>query len=37
MPGLFSYNVANLSLSDIELTRPSPIPEGWNPDVVVIN
>jgi polygalacturonase len=37
MPGLFSYNVANLSLSDVQITRPSPVPDGWNPNVIVIN
>ena len=36
MPGLFSYNVANLSLSDVEIERPTPLPQGWNPQVVVI-
>ncbi|MDV3253707.1 glycoside hydrolase family 28 protein [Devosia sp. BK] len=37
MPGLFSHNVANLSLANVKISRPEPLPEGWNQQVILIN
>lgn len=36
MPGLFSHNVTNLSLADVDIIRPEPLPEGWNKQVILI-
>lgn len=36
MPGLFARNVTRLHLDGVDMSRPSPLPEGWNPEVVVI-
>jgi polygalacturonase len=36
MPGLLSQNVEGLTLEDVEFDRPSPLPESWNPEAVVL-
>ncbi len=35
MPGVFAHNVTGLAVSDLAITRPDPLPEGWNPVLVV--
>lgn len=35
MPALFASNIEALSLHDIEFTRPSTLPEGWNETAIV--
>ncbi|WP_377298256.1 glycoside hydrolase family 28 protein [Rhizobium sp. SGZ-381] len=34
MPALFSMNVEELSLEDVHFSRPSPLPDGWNGEVI---
>ncbi|MGD8106030.1 glycoside hydrolase family 28 protein [Pantoea sp. FN0302] len=35
MPGLFAQGVTALSLSQIAIHRPDPLPPGWNPQLIV--
>ena len=35
MPGLFASGVSNLVLEDVIITRPSELPVGWNPEIIV--
>ncbi len=35
MPAIFAHNVTGLELSDWQVARPTPLPEGWNPDAFV--
>lgn len=37
MPSLFASNVEDLALSNVEFQRPTPLPEGWNEEAVVVN
>lgn len=36
MPGVFASNVENLDLQSVSVSRPSPLPEGWHADEVVV-
>lgn len=35
MPGVFAHNVVDLALEDIHLVRPTPLPDCWNPELIV--
>ncbi|WP_196257780.1 glycoside hydrolase family 28 protein [Pelagibacterium limicola] len=37
MPGLYAQNVEDLDLDRVAITRPSPIPEGWNGAEAVVS
>ncbi len=37
MPGLYARNVAGLDLKEVAISRPSPLPEAFNPEAVVID
>lgn len=36
IPGFFVRNVEKLVVSDLHISRPTPLPEGWNPETLVI-
>jgi polygalacturonase len=36
MPALFASNIENLSIEDVQFSRPSPLPSGWNAEATVI-
>jgi hypothetical protein len=36
MPALFAHNIAGLTLDDIEIQRPEPLPDGWNTETLCI-
>ncbi|MCY1666962.1 polygalacturonase PglB [Rhizobium sp. SL86] len=36
MPALFASNIENLSIEDVQFSRPSPLPNGWNAEATVI-
>lgn len=36
MPGVFASDVENLALEDVKVSRPSPLPEGFHPESVVV-
>ncbi len=36
IPGIFTKGVSDLIVEDIEITRPDPLPENWNAQVVVV-
>lgn len=36
MPAIFAHNVPDLTLGDWQIDRPTPLPEGWNLDALVV-
>lgn len=36
MPALFASNIENLSLEDVDFSRPSPLPAGWSAEAITI-
>lgn len=37
MPGLYAHGVEGLSMVELEITRPAPLPPGWNEQTVLID
>ena len=36
IPGVFAKGVSDLVTEDIQITRPNPLPENWNSEIVVV-
>jgi polygalacturonase len=36
MPAVFARNVADITLDQVRITRPDPLPQGWNPEAIVL-
>lgn len=36
MPALFAHNITGLTLDNIEIQRPEPLPDGWNTETLCI-
>ena len=36
IPGIFAKGVSDLVTEDIQITRPDPLPQNWNPEIVVV-
>jgi hypothetical protein len=35
-PGIFTKGVTGLETDDIHISRPDPLPENWNPGIIVV-